>query len=73
MVITTNEDKAVEYAKSLNPNIQFSSGINWHWMHGFSSTEEAKQFDKQCREVFNLETRGVYTNANGTADVRFRD
>lgn len=72
MVITTNENKAVEFAKQLDPNAKFSSGINWHWMSGFSSYDKAKEFDKWCEDN-NLETRGVYSNTNGTADVRFRD
>lgn len=72
MNITTNETKAIEFAKQLDPNSTFSSGINWHWMHGFTTMEKAKEFDKFCVDN-NLETRGVYSNDKGGGDVRFRD
>ena len=59
--------KAIEFAKSINPEIQISNGINWIWAYGFKSMEDAKKFDDYCCSN-GCETRGVY----GNQDVRFR-
>jgi hypothetical protein len=64
--------KAIEFAKSLNPDITISNGINWIWAYGFTSKQDAESFDKYCNNN-NCETRGVYSGSiKGTYDVRFR-
>jgi hypothetical protein len=64
--------KAIEFAKTLNPNIKIDNGINWIWAYGFTSNEDANKFNKYC-ENNNCETRGVYSGSvKGTYDVRFR-
>ena len=63
--------KAIEFAKTLNPEIQIDNGINWIWAYGFTSKQDAESFDKFCCSN-NCETRGVYSGSNGTYDVRFR-
>jgi hypothetical protein len=63
--------KAIEFAKSINPEIKISNGINWIWAYGFKTREDASKFDDFCTSN-GCETRGVYGNSNGTADVRFR-
>ena len=64
--------KAIEFAKTLNPNIKIDNGINWIWAYGFTSKENAQQFDNYCNSN-NCETRGVYSGSiKGTYDVRFR-
>jgi hypothetical protein len=64
--------KAIEFAKTLNPNIIIENGINWIWAYGFKSNEDAKKFDNYCVNN-NCETRGVYSGSTkGTYDVRFR-
>lgn len=64
-------DKAIEFAKSINSDIKISNGCNWIWASGFKSREDAKRFDDFCCSN-GCETRGVYGNVDGTADVRFR-
>jgi hypothetical protein len=64
--------KAIEFAKTLNPNIKIESGINWIWACGFKSKEDAKSFDNYC-ENNNCKTRGIYSGSEiGSYDVRFR-
>ena len=71
MITTQKELDAEVFAKQLNPNVKCESGINWNWAYGFSSYDQAKEFDTYCNK-HGLETRGVYRNSNGTADVRYR-
>lgn len=74
MIFTQKEVDAEAFAKSLNPDVIVSSGINWNWITGFKSREEADKFDNYCNKQ-GLETRGVYSNSNSsplTYDVRFR-
>jgi hypothetical protein len=63
--------KAIEFAKTINPDIKIDNGINWIWAYGFKSYEDADKFDQYCTSN-GCETRGVYTNQDKTADVRFR-
>ena len=64
--------KAIEFAKTLNPNIKIDNGINWIWAFGFTSKEKAEEFDKFCCNN-GCETRGVYSGDKiETYDVRFR-
>ena len=70
--IDTSCTKAIEFAKSINPDIKIDNGINWIWAYGFKSSEDATKFDDYCCSN-GCETRGVYNNnSDGTADVRFR-
>lgn len=69
--IDTSCINAIEFAKSINPDIKIDNGCNWIWAYGFKSREDAKLFDDYCCSN-GCETRGVYGNQNGTADVRFR-
>ena len=71
-VIDSSCVKAIEFAKTLNPDIKIDNGINWIWAYGFTSIENAKKFNKFCCNN-NCETRGVYSGSvKGTYDVRFR-
>ena len=64
--------KAIEFAKTLNPDIRIDNGINWIWAYGFESKEDATKFDNFCNNN-NCETRGIYSGSlKGTYDVRFR-
>ena len=63
--------KAIEFAKTLNPNITIDNGINWIWAYGFTSYVDAEKFNAFCCDN-NCETRGVYPSNKGTYDVRFR-
>lgn len=64
--------KAIEFAKTLNPEIKIDNGINWIWAYGFTSKKDAHEFDIFCCNN-NCETRGVYKGSvEGTYDVRFR-
>jgi hypothetical protein len=63
--------KAIEFAKSINPEIKIDNGCNWIWATGFISKEDAKKFDDYCC-ANGCETRGVYSGQNNTANVRFR-
>ncbi len=70
--IDTHCTKAIEFAKSINPNIKIDNGINWIWAYGFTSKEDATKFDDYCTSN-GCETRGVYSGSTqGTYDVRFR-
>jgi len=70
-IIDIHCQQAIEFAKTINPDIIIENGINWIWAMGFKSHEDAKKFDEYC--ISNgCETRGVYDGGNGTADVRFR-
>ena len=63
---------AIEFAKTVNPDIKIENGINWIWAYGFKSREDAKKFDDYCNNN-NCETRGIYSGSlKGTYDVRFR-
>jgi hypothetical protein len=71
-IINTSCVKAIEFAKTLNPNIKIDNGINWIWAYGFTSKENATKFDNFCKNN-NCETRGVYSSTTkGIYDVRFR-
>ena len=70
-VIDIHCAKAIEFAKTINPDIKISNGCNWIWAFSFKTREDAKKFDDFC-ESNGCETRGVYGNQDGTADVRFR-
>ena len=64
--------KAIEFAKSIEPDIKIDNGINWIWAYDFTSKRNAEEFDKFC-ENNNCETRGIYNgSAKGTYAVRFR-
>lgn len=71
MVIDKYCDNAIEFAKTIEPDIKISWGINWIWAYGFKTSEDATKFDNYCTSN-GCETRGVYNNNDGTADVRFR-
>ncbi len=64
-------EKAIDFAKTLNPDIKIDSGINWIWASGFNTNEEAEKFDNFCTSN-GCETRGVYQRDENTFDVRFR-
>ena len=64
--------KAIEFAKTLNPEIKIENGINWIWAYSFKSKEDAEKFNNFCCNN-NCETRGIYSGSiKGTFDVRFR-
>ena len=65
-IVKSNMDNIQNFVKTLNPNVTISFGINWVWVKGFKSKEEAQKFVDYC-ENNNGETRGVEGN-----DVRFR-
>ena len=65
-------EKAIEFAKEINPNITIDNGINWIWATPFMSKEDANKFDNFCCNN-GCETRGVYSgDTAGTYAVRFR-
>lgn len=70
-IIDTSCELAINFAKTLNPDIEISNGINWIWANGFKSKEHAEEFDKYCNNN-NCETRGVYGDASTNYAVRFR-
>lgn len=63
--------KAIDFAKTINPDIKIDNGINWIWAYGFKSNDDGEKFDNFCTSN-GCETRGVYHNQDGTCDVRFR-
>lgn len=71
-IIDSSCAKAIEFAKALNSDIKIDNGINWIWAYGFTSREDAEQFNNYCNSN-GCETRGVYTGSVvKTYDVRFR-
>lgn len=71
-IIDSSCEKAIIFAKEINPNINIDNGINWIWASPFLSNEDAKKFDDYCNNN-NCETRGVYSgDIKGTYAVRFR-
>lgn len=61
---------AIDFAKTLNPNVEISNGINWIWATGFAN-DDAKRFNSFCINN-GCETRGLYPQQDGTVNVRFR-
>lgn len=69
-MLTTPEIKAIEFAKTLD-NITVSEGINWNWVYGFTTEENAISYDQKCIEL-GLETRGVYPPQPGETGFSVR-
>lgn len=64
--------KAIEFVKSIEPDIVIDNGINWIWAIGFSSKDKAEKFDSFCCNN-GCETRGVYFKSDSDSyAVRFR-
>ena len=75
MYLTEKHLKAIEFAKTVNSNIEVDPGINWIWLYGFASKQDAEKFDTFCSNN-NYETRGVYPTSfhqrPGEYAIRFR-
>ena len=54
-IIDSSCEKAIIFAKEINPNINIDNGINWIWASPFLSNEDAKKFDDYCNNN-NLES-----------------
>ena len=69
-MLTVPEVEAIKFAKTLD-DVKVSQGINWNWVHGFTTEENAEKYNAKCIEL-GLETRGVYSPSEGETGYAVR-